>query len=195
MVRTDVPRGALEPRNFADWLRADGFTVESIPPNRTLDGGNTLRLHDGSFACGLKPGASGSGERYFGKLLEMTTGTPLHLVPLIERKYLHLDMALGRVGDAGYLVFESALEGGLSSLKGSPILEKEIIPVGRDDAEQYACNGVTVGHTFFTGNISHLLTDAIERLGYRVVNLDLGEFHRAGGGLKCVTLPLGAAGV
>ena len=61
VLRNDGPRGSLEPRNLADWLRADGFTVESIPPNRTLDGGNSQRLHDGSFACGLKPGADGSG--------------------------------------------------------------------------------------------------------------------------------------
>ncbi|MCI0834507.1 MAG: hypothetical protein J4N66_07000 [Chloroflexi bacterium] len=191
VLRNDGPRGSLEPRNFADWLRADGFTVESIPPNRTLDGGNSLRLHDGSFACGLKPGGDGSGERYFGKLLELTTGTSLHLIPLIDRKYLHLDMAVGRVGDAGYLVFESALEGGLASLTGSPILEKEIIRVDRKDAEQFACNGITVGKTFLTGKISLVLIDAIERLGYRVRTLELDEFHKAGGGLKCLTLPLG----
>jgi len=191
VLRNDGPRGTLEPRYFADWLRADGFAVESIPPNRTLDGGNTLRLHDGSFACGLKPGADGSGERYFGKLLQMTTGTSLHLVPLIDRKYLHLDMAIGRVGDVGYLVFEAALEGGPGSLKGSPIVEKEVIQVDRDDAEQFACNGITIGKTFLTGNISPLLTDAIEKLGYRVAKLDLSEFHKAGGGLKCLTLPLG----
>ncbi len=191
VLRNDGPRGALEPRNFADWLRANGFTVESIPPNRTLDGGNTLRLHDGSFACGLKPGGDGSGETYFEKLLQLTTRSALHLVSLIDRKYLHLDMVIGRVGDDGYLVFEAALEGGLASLNGSPILEKQIIRVGSEDAAQYACNGITVGHTYFTGNISALLTASIERLGYRVVSLELGEFHKAGGGLKCLTLPLG----
>ena len=194
VLRNDGPRGVLEPRFFADWLRVDGFTVESIPPNRTLDGGNVLRLHDGSFACGLKPGTGGSGEKYFGKLLQLATGTPLHLIPLIDRKYLHLDMVVGRVGNSGYLVFESALEDGLTSLKGSPILEKEIIRVGREDAERYACNGTTIGDTFLTGDISPVLTDAVERLGYRVVKLDLGEFHKAGGGLKCLTLPLGPRG-
>ncbi len=191
VLRNDGPRGTLEPRNFANWLRADGFTVEAIPPNRTLDGGNTLRLHDGSFACGLKPGGDGSGERYFEKLLELTGGTSLHRIPLVDRQYLHLDMAVGRVGDAGYLVFEAALEGGMASLKGSPILEKEIIKIDRKDAEQFACNGITVGNTFLTGMISSGLIDAIERLGYRAHTLELGEFHKAGGGLKCLTLPLG----
>ena len=191
VLRNDGPRGALEPRHFADWLRADGFTVESIPPNRTLDGGHTLLLHDGSFACGLKPGGDGSGEAYFGKVLQLTTGVTLHLFPLTDRKYLHLDMVIGRVGDAGYLVFEAALEGGLASLNGSPVREKEIIQVGTGDAEQYACNGITIGNTYLTGNISPLLTDSIEQLGYRVVRLELGEFHKAGGGLKCLTLPLG----
>ena len=191
VLRNDGPRGVLEPRNFADWLRADGFAVESIPPNRTLDGGNTLRLHDGSFACGLKPGSDGSGERYFEKLVRLTSGQSLHLLRLIDRQYLHLNMAVGRVGDAGYLVFESAFDGGLDSLKGSPILDKEIIRVYREDAEQFACNGITVGGTFLTGKISSGLIDAIERLGYGACTLELDEFHKAGGGLKCLTLPLG----
>jgi N-dimethylarginine dimethylaminohydrolase len=100
-------------------------------------------------------------------------------------------MAVGRVGDAGYLVFESAFDGGLDSLKGSPILDKEIIRVYREDAEQFACNGITVGGTFLTGKISSGLIDAIERLGYGACTLELDEFHKAGGGLKCLTLPLG----
>ncbi|NQW18356.1 MAG: hypothetical protein HQ478_12810 [Chloroflexi bacterium] len=191
ILRNDGPRGALEPRNFADWLRDDGFEVESIPPNRTLDGGNTLRLHDDSFACGLKPEADGSGERYFAKLLKLTGGTLLHQIRLTDRRYLHLDMAIGRVGDAGYLVFKSALENGLASLEGTPIVDREIILVDTQDAERFACNGITIGDTFMTGKISASLIDAIERLGYRAVTLDLDEFHKAGGGLKCLTLPLG----
>lgn len=193
VLRNDGPRGVLEPRNFADWLRADGFEVESIPPNRTLDGGNVLQLHDGSFACGLKPGADGSGEDYFGKLLRLTSERSLHLVRLVDRQFLHLDMSIGRVGDAGYLVFEAALEGGLASLEGSPILDREIVLVDRDDAKQFACNGITVGNTFLTGSISRKLIDAIERLGYGACTLELDEFHKAGGGLKCLTLPLGPA--
>ena len=191
VLRNDGPRGTLEPRNFADWLRSDGFAVESIPPNRTLDGGNALLLHDGSFACGLKPDGDGLGERYFGKLLDMISQKQLHTIHLVDRRYLHLDMALGRIGDTGYLVFESAFEDGLKSLAGTPILEKEIVLVGDEDAEQFACNGITVGETFLTCRISSGLIDEIEGLGYAAVTVDLDEFHKAGGGLKCLTLPLG----
>ena len=190
VLRNDGPRGVLEPRNFADWLKSDGFTVESIPPNRTVDGGNTIRLHDGSFACGLKPGSDGTGENYLEKILDLTTGSQLHRFPLIDRKYLHLDMALGRIGDSGYLVFESAFENGLASLEGSPVLEKEIIPIATEDAERFACNGITIGKTFITGKISGSLIDSIEMLEYRAITLELSEFHKAGGGLKCLTLPL-----
>ncbi len=79
-------------------------------------------------------------------------------------------------------MFESALERGLSALEGIPILEKEIIRVSDEDAKQFACNGITVGETFLTGKISSGLIDAIERLGYRAITVDLDEFHKAGGG-------------
>ena len=190
VLRNDGPRGTLELRNFAEWLKSDGFSVESIPPNRRIDGGNVLKLHDGSYAVGMKPGSDGSSERYLEKILELTNGAKLHRIRLVDQKFLHLDMALGKLGNDGYLVFESAFENGLESLDSTPVAEKQIIPVSRKDAETYACNGVTIGNTFLTGNISSSLIDSIEGLGYRTVTLDLGEFHKAGGGLKCLTLPL-----
>lgn len=190
LLRNDGPRGTLEPRYFAEWLRSDGFTVESIPPNRSIDGGNVLRLHDGSLACGLKPGSDGSSEKYLERILELTEGAKLYRFQLVDRKFLHLDMALGKIGNDAYLVFEPAFEDGLISLKSTPAMKKPIITVSQNDAEQFACNGVTVGNTFFTGMVSQSLIDSIEGLGYRAVTLDMSEFHKAGGGLKCLTLPL-----
>ncbi len=190
ILRNDGPRGTLEPTTFAEWLRADGFTIESMPPTRTLDGGNLLQLHDGSFGCGIKPHSDSSGSDYFEKILQLTGDRKLHRFQLIERRYLHLDMALGKLGDAGYLVFDAAFDGGLRLFDDSPISDKKIIPVTQQDAERFACNSVTVGNTFLTGLISSQLIDSIERLGYRAVTLDLSEFHKAGGGLKCLTLPL-----
>jgi len=190
ILRNDGPRGTLEPTAFAEWLRNEGFSIESMPPTRTLDGGNVIRLHDGSLACGVKPLSDGSGIDYLEKILQLTGDTELHRFQLVNRKFLHLDMVLGKLGDVGYLVFEQAFDGGLESFSESPIVEKQLIPISRQDAELFACNSVTVGNTFFTGLISKPLIDSIERLGYRAVTLDMSEFHKAGGGLKCLTLPL-----
>jgi N-dimethylarginine dimethylaminohydrolase len=190
VLRNDGPRGTIEPINFSEWLRSDGYTVESMPLTRTLDGGNIVRLHDGSFACGVKPNSDGSGGEYFKKILQLTSDAELHRFQLVDRKYLHLDMALGKIGSDAYLVYEDAFEDGLSSLEASPVIQKEIIRISRADAERFACNGVTVGNTFLTGLVSKSLVDSIARLGYRPITLDLSEFHKAGGGLKCLTLPL-----
>jgi N-dimethylarginine dimethylaminohydrolase len=195
VLRNDGARGTLEPRNFADWFSANGYEVESIPPNRSLDGGNIIRLHDGSFGCGLKPGADLASVSYFKKIAQLIDGRQVHAVSLVDRKYLHIDMTIGRIGDSGYLVFEQGLEGGLDALDGTPILDSQIIKVGPEDAERFACNGITIGDSYLTGMISRPLVDAIERLGYRSVTLELDEFHKAGGGLKCLTLPLDPAPV
>ncbi|MBN4064447.1 hypothetical protein JYU04_01775 [Dehalococcoides mccartyi] len=190
ILRNDGPRGTLEPINFSEWLRSDGFSIESMPPNRSLDGGNIVRLHDGSFACGVKPYSDSSGGDYFEKILQLTSKAKLHKFQLVDRKYLHLDMALGKIGNDAYLVYEEAFEEGLETLGDSPVVQNKIIKISQEDAEQFACNGVTVGNVFLTGLISNSLIDSIERLGYLAITLDLSEFHKAGGGLKCLTLPL-----
>lgn len=190
ILRNDGPRGYWEPRAFADWLLSRGFITEALPPRYRLDGGNILRLHDGSFAAGLKPGATGESERYLSKLLRFVGAGSLTGIGLIERKFLHLDMVVGRVGDSAYLVYEGGLFGGKAALARTPLERMPLISVMEEDAQNFACNGITIGNVFVTGPVSDGLARQIRAIGYEVERIDLSEFYKAGGGAKCLTLPL-----
>src|SRR5439155_17154589 len=48
ILQNDGVRGDVEPDIFRGWFEAHGFRVESAPPNYRLDGGNLLRLEDGT---------------------------------------------------------------------------------------------------------------------------------------------------
>ncbi|MEA2428748.1 MAG: dimethylarginine dimethylhydrolase, eukaryotic [Thermoleophilaceae bacterium] len=49
---------------------------------------------------------------------------------------------------------------------------------------------MVVGDVVITGPISHGLARRIAARGFEVESLDLSEFYKAGGGAKCLTLPL-----
>jgi N-dimethylarginine dimethylaminohydrolase len=189
ILQNDGVRGDLEPELFRAWFKQNGFRTEFAPPNCRLDGGNLLRLPDGTVLAGLKPGASGRGERYLARLLRATVGGRLETVPLVEEKFLHLDTVVGVLGDGRYLVYPGGLPDGRLPERGA-LAEGEIIEVSRAEAVRFACNIVVVGDVVVTGPVSDGLCRRIGRLGLHVERVDLGEFYKAGGGAKCLTLPL-----
>jgi N-dimethylarginine dimethylaminohydrolase len=186
VLRNDGPRGELEPPLFASWLRANGYETESLPLGCTLDGGNVLRLPGGDLLLGVKPRGAGRAERYLAKLIGLVAGARTTEIPLRHQRHMHLDTAVGVVDERTYLVYPDALEpaGDAGWMPADPI------EVGAADAQAFACNLVVVGDVVITGMISRGLVDRIAERGYNVERLDLGEFHKAGGGAKCLTLPL-----
>jgi N-dimethylarginine dimethylaminohydrolase len=99
-------------------------------------------------------------------------------------------MVLGRLGSAGYLVYSDGLAGGREAIRNGPITEREVIFVSAEDARNFACNLVTVNDVVVTGPISAQLRRQLTRLGFWVECLPLTEFYKAGGGAKCLTLPI-----
>jgi N-dimethylarginine dimethylaminohydrolase len=189
ILQNDGVRGDLEPKIFQDWFGGRGFRVECAPPNYRLDGGNLLRLADGDVLAGLKPFATGLGERYLARLLRLTCGAELFTVPLVDEKFLHLDTVVGVLGPQRFLVYRGGLHDGLLPAEG-PLANAEIVDVSAADAARFGCNLVVVGDVVVTGPISDDLGRRLTRLGYHVERVDLGEFYKAGGGAKCLTLPL-----
>lgn len=189
VLRNDGPRGIFEPDVVRSWLRERGYTVEPLPPRYRLDGGNLLRLPSGDVVAGLKPGANGRAERYLGHLLDKAAGRKLRGLQLVDERHLHLDTAVGVLGDRGFLVYPGALAAGRIPRTG-PLAEAEVVEVDREDAARFACNIVVVGDVLLTGLVSDGLVRRIGRLGFHVERLDLGEFIKAGGGAKCLTLRL-----
>lgn len=191
LLPNDGPRGDDEPRAFRTWLEAAGFLVEGLPPGCRVDGGNIIPAGPDLWLAGLKPGVNGQAERYIGKLLRRLTGGALYGVPLADRRYLHLDMALCALGGRAWLLYPGAFADGGASLRAQPWFGgRPVLEVSDQDGAAFACNAVVVGKTVVTGLISKPLHAAMAELGLQVECLDLGQFYLAGGGAKCLTLPL-----
>lgn len=193
VLRNDGARGFLEPAHFATWLEKAGYTIEHLPPRYRLDGGNIVRTSGASLGAGKKPGGSGAGERYLERLLRIVADATLDVFRLTDRRFLHLDMVLGRLGKAAFLMYEGGFEDADAARAKLARFDRHIIPVGIDDAAKLACNGVTVGRTFVTNAVSPELRIEIEQAGFEVAEVDVGEFLKAGGGVRCLTLELPTA--
>jgi N-dimethylarginine dimethylaminohydrolase len=66
--------------------------------------------------------------------------------------------------------------------------EEKRIPVSEPDALRFACNAVNVGRVILVNSVSSQLSEELEKRGFRVVQVPLTEFLRAGGAAKCLVL-------
>ncbi len=62
--------------------------------------------------------------------------------------------------------------------------------MAKADALRFACNAINVGRTIMLNEISNHLRDRLAALGFRVVQVELSEFLKAGGAAKCLALRL-----
>jgi N-dimethylarginine dimethylaminohydrolase len=124
---------------------------------------------------------------------------PVERVRLVDERYYHGDTCLcsfgpGREALLGYLpVVEPASAGRLRALFG-----ERLVALGDDDAAIYAANSFALeagGEPLLvmpTG-VSARVRDAVRARGARVLEVDVSEFHRKGGGsVKCMIGDLGA---
>jgi N-dimethylarginine dimethylaminohydrolase len=184
VLRNDGLRGDLEPHVVTRWLHDLGYVTEGLPPRYRLEGGNLVRSGPHELLVGLKPGANGLSERYLAKLVGRTAGIRVTTVQLVDERHLHLDTVVGVLGPHSFLVYPDGL-----AERRLPV-EGDVIEVSGEDAAAFACNLVRVGNVVVTGLVSARLERRIRRLGLELERVDLSEFHKAGGGAKCLTLPL-----
>ena len=68
--------------------------------------------------------------------------------------------------------------------------EKRIAVSTQDDAVRFACNAINVGKTILLNEVSEQLSGCLESHGFRVIQVPLTEFLKAGGAAKCLVLRL-----
>ena len=66
----------------------------------------------------------------------------------------------------------------------------ELIEVEQSEARQFACNAVVIGKQVITSIGCPRLHTHLAELGWNPMETDMGEFIKAGGSAKCLTLRL-----
>jgi N-dimethylarginine dimethylaminohydrolase len=107
---------------------------------------------------------------------------------LVDDRYYHLDTCFCPISQSEAIYFPPAFDE-----YAQRVLEQQIpqrIAVQPDEAARFACNAVVVGrHVVLNTGCPQLEAELAER-GYTTHSTELGEFIKAGGSAKCLTLRL-----
>jgi len=67
----------------------------------------------------------------------------------------------------------------------------ELLPVSYKEARKLGCNVLSLGKGRVLASAENKRVNGMLRtLGYKVIEADIGQFTRCGGGVHCLTMPL-----
>jgi len=173
---------------FRRWFLQAGYTLIDTPRTTPFEGeGDALFSTDGSClwaGYGLRTTLSSH------RALHEAWGIPVVSLRLVSPRFYHLDTCFAPLEGGYVMCFPDAFDHvSLHRIEAFYPPEKRII-VTEADAVCFACNAINVGRTIILNRISSKLSGELEQLGFKVIQVELTEFLKAGGAAKCLVMRL-----
>jgi N-dimethylarginine dimethylaminohydrolase len=181
-----------EEPHFRQWFEKAGYTLVDIPRATPFEGeGDALFSTDGRCLwAGYGTRTALSSHR----ALHEAWGIPVVPLHLIDPRFYHLDTCFAPLEGGYVMYFPEAFDHlSLHRIESFYAPEKRII-VREADAVCFACNVIGIGHTVILNKISIKLSSQLEQLGFKVIQIELTEFLKAGGAAKCLVMKLSRFG-
>jgi N-dimethylarginine dimethylaminohydrolase len=178
------PQRQGEEPHFARWFAQHGFEILASGEELSFEGAGDALFCGETLLAGYRMRSNARGCQQIGELLGVRT-LPLELV---DPYYYHLDTCFCPLADGVAAYFPDAFDD-----YGRQVLAAQVptlLPVAADEARSFACNAVVVGRTVVTNVGCPNFHSQLRAAGFTPAETPLGEFVKAGGSAKCLTLRL-----
>ncbi|MFI9503176.1 dimethylargininase [Nocardia sp. NPDC052566] len=163
------------------WFDARGFAKLAAAQEVNEGEGDFVLVGERFLAAtGFRssPAAHREVEEYF--------GIPVVTLDLVDPRFYHLDTVLMVLGDGHIAYYPPAFAEPSRAVLAE--LFPDAIVATEADAVVLGLNGVSDGYNVFLSPRATDLAAAVKAVGYNPIPVDLSEFLKAGGGIKCCTL-------
>jgi N-dimethylarginine dimethylaminohydrolase len=171
------------PHNEA-WFRENGFSTRTLPEGWDFEGaGDALFCGETLFGGYLIRSDAGALQ-----WLAADLGCPAIPLQLVDDHYYHLDTCFCPLSTETAIYYPSAFDeyGRKALIEHVPTL----IAVSPNEAARFACNAVVIDRHIVLNTGCPSLEADLRELGFMPHSTELGEFIKAGGSAKCLTLRL-----
>ena len=178
------PQRQGEEEYDAAWLMQDGYEVVRLPSRMAFEGAGDALFCGETLFAGYRKRSDAKSHQHVGKLVKSRV-IPLEL---IDPYYYHLDTCFCPLTPASAIFFPGAFDD--YGRRALAELVPELIAVEQEEAQSFACNAVVIGRTVVTNVGCPKLHANLQARGFATCETPLGEFVKAGGSAKCLTLRL-----
>jgi len=182
------PERQGEEPHFRRWFQESGFTVCDVPRGTPFEGeGDALFEPGGSrLWAGHGPRTRQNSHRQLTDLWHIEIVS----LRLVDPRFYHLDTCFCPLSNGEVMYYPPAFDAESQTKIETCYPKAKRICVSEEDAVRFACNAVNIGNTILLNQIGGELCARLQSLGYRVIQVDLTEFMKAGGAAKCLVLRL-----
>ncbi|GGN35373.1 dimethylargininase [Streptomyces fuscichromogenes] len=177
-----APERRPESTHYDLWFKTAGYDVHR--PGSVVEGEGDL-VWTGRY---LLAGTGFRTSREAHREAQEFFGHPVISLTLVDPYFYHLDTALFVLDgghDGNIVYYPEAFSPGSRDVLGR--LFPDAVLATRDDALTWGLNSVSDGRHVFIAPQAEALAARLAEQGYQPVPVDLSEFHKAGGGIKCCT--------
>ncbi|WP_406206717.1 MULTISPECIES: dimethylargininase [unclassified Streptomyces] len=168
-----------ESTHYDTWFKTAGFDV--YRPESVCEGEGDL-VWTGRYVLA---GTGFRTTREAHREVQEFFGHPVISLTLVDPYFYHLDTALFVLDDDNIAYYPEAFSAGSREVLAR--LYPDAVLATRDDATAFGLNSVSDGRHVFIAPQAEALAARLDERGYVPVPVDLSEFRKAGGGIKCCT--------
>ena len=174
-----------EETHWRQELERLGFDVHELPRSLSFEGaGDALFLGDRLF-CGYGFRTDRASHRPVARILEVEVVS----LELVDPRFYHLDTCFCPLDATNVLAAPDAFAP--DSLRLIRELVPNLIEVPTEVATGFACNAMPLGGNVLSSLTVSQIEGPLRAAGYTPIAFPMGEFLKAGGGVRCLSLPLG----
>jgi N-dimethylarginine dimethylaminohydrolase len=171
----------------------DRLGIESIGAvdEGKVEGGDVCLVRPGLVMIGISGERTDeAGAKALGRIFEGRGWRALYT--RIDPRYLHLDTQFTLVSDdCGVACLETLETGFAETLAGLGI---ELLPAAPDEVDRLEANLLSLGGGRVVAPAGETrINRALRRRGYALIEVEIDQFVRCGGGVHCLTMPLARA--
>lgn len=187
MSHMRYPERRMETRSAQPWFAEHGYATSHVGRDGVgahLEAGDAFAFGD-ALVVGYGPRT----EELALKHLASDLGVRVRGLRITHPGMYHLDLAFCPLDDRRAMVCPSALDE--ASAEALLALVPEPLVLTEEEALTTFCaNSVVVGHTVVMPACPDRVRAQLEEWGFEVVVVDVSEFHKGGGSIRCLTNPV-----
>lgn len=183
------PERQPETAIYADWFEAEGYEVYRLPETTDHEGaGDAVGVPRGDAPPVLVSAHSFRSDADATPLLADLLGCEVVPIRLVDERLYHLDLTLCPLDDRHALCAPSGWDA--AGRAAAAALVPEPLWLEEEEALAFCVNSVVVGTTVLMPSVPPRVGRQLEAWGFTPVEVQVGEFLKAGGGCRCLTLAL-----
>ncbi len=176
---------------FASWLASAGFRIAAVDAQVPFEGEGDALFQPGEPLIWAGYGVRTTLAAH--RTLAERMGVEVVSLRLIDARFYHVDTCLVPLPGGRLMYYPAAFDERSRAAIEERVAPELRIQVGDADAMCFACNALRVEDRLFANDASPELVAQLADHGFEMRLHPVGEFLKAGGGVKCLSLLLDQA--